>query len=257
LPGCRTTGRRRSAEKVTQVERRAARDFEEASRTEQRDECDVGSACGDEGREQRPPRKILSVGNLEREDDAGERRTEHRRDPGGGARHHEHLGVVLAQALHESALRPRADGRAGEQRGSLVAERAARAQCRRTLEELRPEIPHAHGAATFVIRADVRVRRRRISVSRQSRHQHRHGQSHSWDRGRQRHRLSQHPREYAVAYDLVERGNDAAGRHADHYREAEHNPQTKTNFASIGWREAESLRLRAFALPPSPQRTHG
>ena len=198
-----------AAEEVAQVERGTAGDLDDAPRTEERDERDIGGARGDERREQRPAREILGVGDLEREDDAGERRAEHRRDPGGGAGHHEHLGVVLAEALHEAALGPRADGRAAEQRRALVTERAARAQRRGTLEELRPEIPHAHGAAAFVIRADVRVGRRGVGMSRQSRHQHRDGQSDSWDRGRQRHRLSQHPREHAVADDLVERGDDA------------------------------------------------
>ena len=130
-----------AAEEVAQVERGTAGDLEDASRTEERDERDVGGARGDEGREQRAACEILGVGNLEREDDAGERRAEHRGDPGGGARHHQHLGVVLAEPLHESALGPRADGRAAEQRRALVTERAARTQRRGTLERASPRDP--------------------------------------------------------------------------------------------------------------------
>ena len=50
--------------------------------SEQRDERDVRGARGDERGEQSAAGEILGVGNLEREDDSGERRTE----DGGDAR---------------------------------------------------------------------------------------------------------------------------------------------------------------------------
>ena len=95
-------------------------------------------------------------------------------------------------------------------------------------------------------------------MSRQSRHQHRDGESHGWDRGRQRHRLSQHPREHAVADDLVERGHDAAGRHADQL------PRGRARLADEDRprvdrvaRSRTAVAPSASALPPSLQRTHG
>ena len=188
-----------AAEEIAQVERRAAGYLEDPAGAEECDVREVRRARGHECRQQGPAREVLRVGNLEREDDAGERRAEHRRDAGRGARHHEHLRVILAEALQQSALGPRADGRAAEQRGSFVAERAARAQRRRALEELRPEILHAHRAAAFVIRADVRIGRRGIGMTRQSGHEHRDRESQRRDRGRQRHGLPQHPREHAVS----------------------------------------------------------
>ena len=98
--------------------------------------------------------EILGVGNLEREDDSRERRPEHRGDAGGGARHHQHLGVVLAEPLHESTLGPRSDRCATDQRRALVAERAARARASR---HTRRAWPTSHRRAACRRARDTRV----------------------------------------------------------------------------------------------------
>ena len=96
----------KAADEVAQIEGGTAGRFEDPAGSEERDEGDVGGARGDERGEECSASEILGVGNLQREHDSGERRTEDGGDARGCARHHQHLGIVLAEPLHEAALRP-------------------------------------------------------------------------------------------------------------------------------------------------------
>ena len=123
--------------------------------------AEVAARRRDQRGQQHPPGEVLLERHLDREDRAGRRRLEDRRDTGGRAGDEQQVGVGADEQRAPAPLQRRADRRAHVDRRALEAHRAAAARASRPPRPCAPACRARRDSPARVKRVQVLVGRAR------------------------------------------------------------------------------------------------